>query len=316
MHYHWHCLSGDLGCRCRLSSVAVAKIISGRGRFKRFRPFSFLRTAKHERQRFFSPWVGVVCRIMPPAEFIEGWASIIKSIFVALFLHKSRNPQSPRQTWSLDECAQLGSFPLLIKAFSYGAGVGARPVAVFQSPKQMNDIAPNAENIITASAELRTYFGVRDYETASMISKMIGAQTLEYQDEVQVAQARHAKQQAVLAMMNGDDPMQAIFNYAHHKRDAQQSRVMRRILMEPDEILNMPADRMLFFTDGLSKSAYVHRRPYYEQGWMAGRYHPNPYRPPVDEVRVKTLWGRAWRKVIREPVPDRYAHFPQYADGF
>lgn len=254
--------------------------------------------------------------LMPPAEFIDGWASAIKAIFVALFVYKSRNPQSPQQTWFLDECAQLGSFPLLIKMFTYGAGIGARPVCVFQSPKQMNDIAPNAENIITASAELRSYFGVRDLDTATTVSKMIGAETLEYRDEVQVAQAKHAKRQAILAMMNSDDPMQAVANFTHHKRDAEQVRVMRRDLIEPNEVLQMPSDKQVFFTDVLSKPAYVDRKPYYEQKWMAGRFHPNPYRPPLDKVRVKTFWGHAWRKVIYEPVPDQYADYPQYADGY
>ncbi len=254
--------------------------------------------------------------LMPPAEFVDGWSPIIKSIFVALFVHKSRNPQSPQQTWFLDECAQLGAFPLLIKAFTYGAGIGARPVAVFQSTKQMAAIGENAENIITSSAELRSYFGVRDLETATTLSKMIGSQTLDYHDEVQVAQAGHARRQAVVAMMNGDDPMNSVINYAHHKRDADRPRQMKRNMMEPNEVLHIPSNKMVFFTDRLSKPAYLDRKPYYEQRWMAWRYHPNPYHPPLDKVRVKTFWGHAWRRVINEPVPEQYAQFPQYADGY
>jgi type IV secretion system protein VirD4 len=58
------------------------------------------------------------------------------------------------------------------------------------------------------------------------------------------------------------------------------------------------------------------RAPYYEQAFMAGRYHPNPYHPPADRVRVKTRWGAVWRPVIHERVPQACAHYPQYADGY
>ena len=253
--------------------------------------------------------------LMPPAEFIEGWSPVIKSFFVALYLYKAHKPDSPQVTMFLDECAQLGAFPLLVKAFTYGAGVGLRPVAVFQSTKQMAAIGENAENIITSSAELRSYFGIRDLETATTLSKMIGAETLNYQDAVQIEKARHAKRQAVLAMMNGDDPITSALNYRHHAHDAQTPRQIRRDLMTPDELLHMPQGKMIFFTDRLSKPAYEDRRPYWESRFMAGRYHPNPYHPPADKTRVKTFWGHAWRKVICEPVPEQYAHYPQYADG-
>jgi len=254
--------------------------------------------------------------LMPPAEFIEGWAPVIKSFFVAMYLYKAHKPDSPQITMFLDECAQLGSFPLLVKAFTYGAGVGLRPVAVFQSTKQMAAVGENAENIITSSAQLRTYFGVRDLETATTLSKMIGTETLNYEDGVQVAKAQHSKQQAVLSMMNGEDPIAAALNYSHYRQEVERPRQIKRQLLEPNEILHMPSDKLIFFTDQLPKPAYVDRKPYYEQRWMAGRYHPNPYHPPIDKVRVKTWWGHAWRKVIRERVPEQYAHYPQYADGF
>jgi len=60
--------------------------------------------------------------LMPPAEFVQSWAPVLKAMFVAGMVYKSRNPQAPRQTWILDECAQLGVFPLVTKLFTYGAG--------------------------------------------------------------------------------------------------------------------------------------------------------------------------------------------------
>ena len=87
------------------------------------------------------------------------------------------------------------------------------------------------------------------------------------------------------------------------------------MLRTPSEILNMPPDKQFIFCDGLQNPIYADRKPYYDQAFMAGRYHPNPYHPPLDKVRVKTLFGAAWKRVIREPVPQAFAHYPQYRDG-
>ena len=254
--------------------------------------------------------------IMPPAEFIEPWAPVIKALFVAGMIYKARKPQARQQTWILDECAQLGGFPLVEKLFTYGAGIGIRPWAVFQSVFQMERIGKGAQNIITSSAQLRSYFAIRDIETAQSVSRMLGAQTLEYDDELMQQRARHARHQAMQAMMAGGDPLVAGMSIAHHSREAQQRSKQHRQLRTPEEVLNTPKDQQYIFTDDLPKPLLATRKPYYEQAFMAGRYHPNPYHPPLDRVRVKTRWGHACRRVIREPVPATFADYPQYADGW
>ncbi len=254
--------------------------------------------------------------LMPPAEFIGPWSPIIKSILVAGMIYKSRKPQARRQTWIIDEAAQLGNFPLISKLYEYGAGAGIRPLCVFQSSQQMRAIGPNAETIISSSAQLKSYFSVRDLESATMISRMLGSQTLIYDDEHQQQQARHAKQQTVQAFMNGGDPFSAGLNYAHHRREAGMQKKQQRMLRTPDEVLGMPGDKQFIFFDGLDHPIEADRKAYWEQKVMAGRFEPNPYHPPLDKVRVKTTFGHGWRNVIREPVPDCYAHYPQYASGY
>lgn len=105
--------------------------------------------------------------MMPPAEFIDAWGPIIKALFVDAMIYKSRAPSAPRQTWILDECAQLNRFPLVTKLFTYGAGIGIRPVVVLQASSQLKILGPDAETIITSSAAVRIYFAVRDIESAS-----------------------------------------------------------------------------------------------------------------------------------------------------
>jgi type IV secretion system protein VirD4 len=252
---------------------------------------------------------------MVPPQYVEAWAPVLKALFAAGLIYKSRAPAAARQTWVLDECAQLGAFPLVVKLFTYGAGIGIRPWAIFQSSKQMKALGPDAENIILSSAAVRQFFGVRDLETATTLSKMLGAQTLRYEDEMRSEQARHAREQAFRQLVDGGDPLDAHARLIHAERQEGTPALRARALMTSDEILNMPGGEQLLFVDGVSAPIHAGRKPYFERRFMAGRYHPNPFHPPVDKVRVKTLFGHGWKKVVREPVPGEFAHYPQYRDG-
>ncbi len=253
--------------------------------------------------------------LMPPAEYLEQWSPVIKALLVAGMVYKARKPQAPQQTWVIDECAQLGNFPLVTKLFTYGAGIGIRPVAVFQSRFQMKALEPDAENIISSSAAMQIYYTIRDLETARTISAMIGTQTLVFNDEMQQSRARYAKQKAVQAFFNGEDTLSAGLDYFHNKQASEMQSKQQRTLCTPEEVMEMSLNHAFIFTDALSKPLISDRRPYYEQKFMAGRYHPNPYHPPLDKVKSRTWYGHRWRKVITEAVPDQYAHYPQYKDG-
>ena len=249
---------------------------------------------------------------MPPAEFVAGWAPEIRSHYVAGMIYKSRAPHAPQQTWIIDEVAQLNRFPLAVKMFTYGAGIGCRPVLVFQSTKQMNALGDNAENIMKSSAACQIYFGVRDLETATTLSRMCGAQTLDYYDEHTQLRLEQSKQQAVHSLLMGGDPIAAGFQLKQAQKAMETPQKQQRLLRTPDEILNMPEDAQITFIDGLDKPILSKRKRYFEQRNMAGKYHPNPYHPPTDKVRVKTRFGHEWRRVIETAVPPEFADYPQY----
>ena len=253
--------------------------------------------------------------LIVPAEYLQIWSPILKAFFVTARRYKSQAPQAPRQTWIVDEAAQLGAFPLLTELFSIGAGMGVRPVAVYQSSYQMEATGRNARQIITSSAACRLYFGVRDYESAQMISNMLGAQTLEYDDALAQSQAKLAKRQAVDALLSGGDPFEVGRTLAHHSMASTNRTKQHRALRTADEILNDAPDGLYLFTDALPKPAYVIRKPYWTQRFMAGRYLPNPYHPPLDQVTIQTCFGQRARSVVTERVPARYAHLPQYSSG-
>src|SRR5690606_8770094 len=89
-----------------------------------------------------------------------------------------------------------------------------------------------------------------------------------------------------------------------------------RKLMTEDEILSMPEDRQILFISGKDLPPIsAQKYPYFAQSAMAGLYLPNPYHPPGDKVRLKGRWGASWARVIREPVPQKFASFAQYRNG-
>jgi len=90
----------------------------------------------------------------------------------------------------------------------------------------------------------------------------------------------------------------------------------QRWLRTMDEVIGTPSDRQFIFADGLSHPIYAERAPYWEQRFMAGRFHPNPFHPPHDRVRIKTMFGHDRRRIVTERVPAHLAHLPQYADGY
>lgn len=254
--------------------------------------------------------------LMPPAEFAEAWAPVIKAIFVAGMIYKSRAPQAPQQTWILDEIAQMGNFPLAVKMLTYGAGIGIRPILVYQSYAQMRMTGPGAETIIPASAACQITFAVRDIGTAEMVSKTLGSESYAYDDAGQQERARHARREAAYSLLTGEDPIKATMAMVHHAREAQRPSLQHRMLMTGDEVLGLGDDKAIIRVDGVAHPIFANRGPYWEDRSLAGRFHPNPYHPPVDRVRVKSLFGHKTLRVVEELVPEEFAHYPQYRGGF
>ncbi|MEO1193308.1 MAG: type IV secretory system conjugative DNA transfer family protein [Pseudomonadota bacterium] len=253
--------------------------------------------------------------MMAPPEMIEPWAPVIKAFFTSAMILKSRAPQAPRQTWILDECAQLKGFDLVEKMFTYGAGIGIRPYAVFQHVNQMDALSPNARRIIPASASVQSYFGIRQWETARLVSDMLGAETLDFDDLVAQGRASSGSAAALGAVLKGGDPFEAALGLDQQRFESLHRHKQRRMLRTPDEVLNMRSDRQFIFADGLPGAVYAERAPYWRQRFMAGRFLPNPFHPPLDRVRIKKGFGMRWRPVVTEPVPPEFADYPQYQDG-
>jgi type IV secretion system protein VirD4 len=116
--------------------------------------------------------------------------------------------------------------------------------------------------------------------------------------------ARHAADKALNRLIEGADVIGAMIDYEHYSREAALQSKQMRMLRTEAEILSMPSDKQIIHADGLPHPIEADRKPYYEQRFMAGRFYPNPYYPPLDKVRVKTRFGHTWLRVIHEPHAD------------
>jgi type IV secretion system protein VirD4 len=253
-----------------------------------------------------------------PHEYIGIWSPLIQCFFASAMLYKSRKPHAPRITMLIDEAGQMGNFPALLRAFTFGRGAGIRAWAFFQDLAQIKrNYGNDALQSFIGSAQFRQFFGVRDFETAELISKMLGMETLEYVDPLQRERAKHGKFQALLGTLMGNDPFQSARDYKRFNTESEHRAKQTRRLMTPDEILAMPENRQIVFISGLNlKPIYAEKFAYYDRLDMAGRYLPNPYHPPVEYVRVMTTDGVRLRCIVTEPVPPMLAGYPQYRDGW
>ncbi|GFE65542.1 type IV secretory system conjugative DNA transfer family protein [Litoreibacter roseus] len=255
--------------------------------------------------------------IVVPIEYVSVWGPLLRVMFTVQLLYKSRAPSAPRITMVVDEAGQLGHFDALLRAFTFGRGAGVQAWALYQDVGQIvrNFGQPALQSFIGSSA-MRQFFGVRDYQTAQMISEMLGNETLEFDDTLRQEVARRLKTKAAMAFLNGEDAFSTLNDLRSHRFGETHRTKQQRALMSPDEILAMPEDRQILFISGKNlRPIYAQKIPYYQRCGYAGSYLPNPFHPPLDRIPVAGNVFKRSARVITEAVPPEFAHLPQYAFG-
>ena len=253
-----------------------------------------------------------------PAEYLSLWSPLLRLFFTVAMLYKGRVPSAPRVMLLVDEAGQLGKFEALLRAFTFGRGAGIRAWAIFQDAGQIiRSYGDPALQSFIGSAQMRQFFGVRDYQTAELVSNMIDSETLSYDDKIQQDQARKQKWDALQGFIQStQDPFAAAYDIAHYDRKSKYRTKQYRKLKTPEEILALPEDAQILFISGKNLPPIMAQKfPYFSRPEMIGKFLPNPYHPPTDTVRVPTWRGQQTLRVIREDVPSKFASFPQYADG-
>lgn len=251
-----------------------------------------------------------------PAEYLGLLAPVQRAIFGTTILYKNRNPSAPGVLLVVDEAAQLGNFEALLRAYTYGRGMGLRTWSFWQDPGQIaRNYGPTALSGFVGSSQCRQFFGVRDLDTARLVSQMLGQQTLEYDSILEQGVARRKYAHVINELMKGGDPFAAGLSLAQFEQAAMHRTKQARALLTPDEVLNLPENEQILFVSGLGlHPVLAQKRPYFTCPEMAGGYLPNPFHPPHDRVRIAGQ-RRDWAAVVTEPVPVHLAHWPQHQTG-
>mgnify|MGYP001184951748 CR=1 FL=1 len=255
--------------------------------------------------------------LMLPAEYLHQCGSVLRLFFTAAMLYKSRAPGSRRLVMLIDEAAQLGSFPALQQLYTYGRGIGIRAWTFWQDIGQIvTNFGPTGIQAFMGSSQMRQFFGVRDYQTAQLISNMLGTETLEYDDARLQEAARLQKRQAVQRALAGEDMLTAMMDAAHYAKASQMRTKQARKLRTEDEILSLDGDRQILFIAGNEPICIeAEKQAYFARPEMAGLYLPNPYHPPYHAVPIATRWGTKSARVANAAVPPRFGSYAQYQNG-
>ena len=140
------------------------------------------------------------------------------------------------------------------------AGYGAQLWAFVQDLSQLRGTYPDKWGTFLANADVLQAFGANDYETADLLSKMLGESTVL---SANAGDSRGRNQGFGLPSFNAG-------RSTGHSETG-------RPLLTPDEIRRLPADQQVLFVRGLAP-VLAHRLRYYADGAYSGLYDPNPMR--------------------------------------
>ncbi|MCP4934684.1 MAG: type IV secretory system conjugative DNA transfer family protein, partial [bacterium] len=215
-----------------------------------------------------------------PAENLGIWSKALRLIIGTAILYQQRSAGGAKPLFQIDEAAQLGHFEELERSYTYGRSF-YRTLAVFQDIGQIEKHYGKAGvQTFLGSSQARIFIGVRDYETAQLVSNMLGNQTIEVENPIYAAKARHARQQAVNSLIfNNADPFRSGMDMAHWARQERHRDKVQRPLLTPDEVLTMPENRALVFVSGKDvRPIPALRVPYFKNPALPrGAFLPNPY---------------------------------------
>ena len=193
--------------------------------------------------------------IMPSdrAHTHAAWLSLVMSLAIELV---GRDRSNRRVLFLLDEMANLGYMPNILRGMAQYRGQGLQVWSIIQQLSQLERLysKPGATQFV-GTCEMINTFGVWDPETIEFISKWLGQTTVR----------NHTYQ--VSKMANPGDV--ADVNYSTTDKAF--------TLMRPEDIRMMGADEQLIFYRNVAPikatKVHYHRHPVWSQ-WA----EPNPYR--------------------------------------
>lgn len=165
-----------------------------------------------------------------------------------------------RVLFLFDEFAQLGHMNVVEKALPIIRGFGGVFWFILQNIGQLKSNYSDNWQSFVANSGAKQFFGTSDHETAKYISETLGKTTVEFNTSNQNSGSSMGMQMST------------------NSGSGQSQQFTGRDLLTPDEILKLPADKVIVMTSGKGEAPYLlDRITYYKDAAYDGRHDPNPY---------------------------------------
>jgi type IV secretion system protein VirD4 len=177
--------------------------------------------------------VATVFLILPPdrLDTYSRWLRLLLAQAIGEMARSSAKPSRP-VLFLLDEFAALGRLQPVERAMGLMAGYGLQLWPILQDIHQLRGLYGTSAGTFLSNAGVLQAFGVNDYDTADMLSKTMGRETITYETD-----GRSEKDVMV------KDPERSLSKTQH---------LATRNLMDSNEIMKLAPDTLLLMRVGES----------------------------------------------------------------
>ncbi|HBV0869497.1 TPA: type IV secretory system conjugative DNA transfer family protein [Klebsiella pneumoniae] len=199
--------------------------------------------------------------VMPP-DRIELNKRFLRVMFGLAVQGVTTVPGKPeyRVLFMLDEFAQLGHMTVIEKALPIIRGFGGVFWFILQNIGQLKSNYQDGWQSFVANSGAKQFFGTSDFETAKFISETLGKTTVEYQTS------------------NNNSGSSFGQGMSTNSGAGVSQQFTARDLLTPDEVLKLPAQKVVVMTSGKGEAPYLlDRITYYVDSAYEGRFDPNPF---------------------------------------
>lgn len=190
--------------------------------------------------------------IIIPPEYLDVYKPVVRLMVGITLATMTRNHKKPKDPvlFLIDEFPALGYMRNIEVGIGYLAGYGVSLWMFIQDLSQLKEDYPKWASFISNCA-CRMAFGTNDFDTAKVLSDMMGTTT------IRVEGAGTSKQKGFLPM----GPTNVSSNVSETARP----------LMTPDEVMRMPNDTQVIFVQGV-KPILAEKIRYFLDPFFKGKY--------------------------------------------
>jgi type IV secretion system protein VirD4 len=197
--------------------------------------------------------VATVFLILPP-DRLDTYSRWLRLILAQAINEMARSPARPTRPvlFMLDEFAALGRLQPIERAMGLMAGYGLQLWPILQDVHQLRSLYAERAGTFLSNAGILQAFGVNDYDTADMLSKTMGRETISYATD-------------------GQSEKDAIFTAERGRTVSTTQHLAARNLMDANEIMKLPPENLLLLRVG-KDPLIVRKLRFYDDKEFAGMF--------------------------------------------